>query len=365
MFLLIAIILILAVYTFQKNLYNKYWDKHFSVSAKFSKKCVNEGDKVILIEEVKNAKSLSLPSVTVKLATTKNFDFCSEANPNVSDKCYIKNIFSLLSYQKIERRLEFTALRRGFYEINDIDIVFTNFFCNKELTKRLLNYDSIYVFPKMISVREFPQNLNVLIGNFISRQFINEDPFEFRGIREYQPYDNFTSINWKSSAKMNKLMVNQNYSTSSLKVSLIFNTELNNEYTKLEILEHAISITSSLAKNFVDKNIVINFFSTGASEEEAKLVENFDSSCEHLFEINKILAKTQFNKQDNNCIELVENIDANNLVILISSYRKDDLCECFSSLGDNFVWIIPCEKDEKFEGNVNKIKNVVRWEMKE
>ena len=50
MFLLIAIILILAVYTFQKNLNNKHWDKHFSVSAKFSKKCVNEGDKVILIE---------------------------------------------------------------------------------------------------------------------------------------------------------------------------------------------------------------------------------------------------------------------------------------------------------------------------
>ena len=37
-----------------------------------------------------------------------------------------------------------------------------------------------------------------------------EDPFEYRGIREYQPYDDMRSVNWKATAKTGDLKVNQN-----------------------------------------------------------------------------------------------------------------------------------------------------------
>jgi uncharacterized protein (DUF58 family) len=56
------------------------------------------------------------------------------------------------------------------------------------------------------------------------RQFL-EDPFEYRGMREYQPYDDMKSINWKATAKTGDFKVNLHDFTTVRSVRIFLNLE--------------------------------------------------------------------------------------------------------------------------------------------
>ncbi len=39
-----------------------------------------------------------------------------------------------------------------------------------------------------------------MMGDIATKRFLMEDPYMFKGIREYQPHDSFKSINFKAYA---------------------------------------------------------------------------------------------------------------------------------------------------------------------
>ena len=64
-----------------------------------------------------------------------------------------------------------------------------------------------------------------MIGSITSRQFLYEDPFEFRGIRDYTITDPMNKINWKASARSGNLMVNLHDSHCFSRGNFILNLE--------------------------------------------------------------------------------------------------------------------------------------------
>lgn len=369
--ILVATLLVILIYLIQNIIYKKYWNKSLNVTLDFSTNHIHEGGTLSVIEKITNDKYIPLPSITVKFYTSKNLVFNDEKNSTVTDNYYRKDIFSMSGNQRITRNLEFNATKRGYYNINSLNLVATNLFLSRSFTNIIKNDTFLYVFPKKINTKDFPITVNSIVGNFLSHRFINEDPFELKGIREYQPFDKMSSINWKSSAKTNTLMVNVNNSTSSLKVSLLLNMEKNNMSINEPLYEECIRIASSLSSSLLKNNIPLSFNSNGLDPliDNSKIM-NYGASENQLTNIDKALARIDLKKDSENFISLfdetIKNQGTDALLIIISAYRKDDLFDKFVGLNNkenNVIWILPYLNNDKINDKINKTRNLIKWEV--
>ena len=93
-----------------KKIYVKNWHKGIAAGIDISRDTTFPGEELILTETIVNRKWLPLPMIQVKFEIDRSFVFGDEVvNTNVSDHCYKSDVFSLLFYQKITRRLPFTC----------------------------------------------------------------------------------------------------------------------------------------------------------------------------------------------------------------------------------------------------------------
>ena len=91
-----------------------------------------------------------------------------------------------------------------------------------------------------------------MIGTMTSRQFLYEDPFEFRGIRDYTSTDPMNSVNWTASARTGELMVNVHDSTSSQEAIIILNLETETVWVYEQLHEIAIRLAASISYYFLN-----------------------------------------------------------------------------------------------------------------
>ena len=138
----------------------------------------------------------------------RNLRFADGENTSVSDQCYKRDIFSVGSYQKITRTISFYCSRRGYYELSQVELVTRSPLMNGKFYKTLESPDHFYVYPRMVDETRLEIPFQKIMGSVLSRKNLYEDPFEFRGIREYQPTDPMHKINWKVSARTDQWMVN-------------------------------------------------------------------------------------------------------------------------------------------------------------
>ncbi len=177
------------VYFFQGILFAHYWDRGLSAQIHFAKSEIGEGESCELKEIIVNKKLLPVPMLHVKFETDRGLEFQGEKNMNVSDRCYKNDIFSLMMYQKITRTLSFTGKKRGYYQISRLDLVSSDLFMKNSLLHSMENQAQILVYPRAVDMTKLSVPFKNMMGTVLTRQYSYEDPFEFRGIRQYQSYD--------------------------------------------------------------------------------------------------------------------------------------------------------------------------------
>jgi len=184
-----ALICILLLYLLQKVLYGRYWDKGLDIRLSFSADHAREGSKLNLYEQITNRKAIPLPVVKVKFDVARELIFDDTTNTNISDHIYRNDVLSCLMYQKITRTLSFTCGKRGYYTIDRVDAVGSDLFLSTNFVSVLPMQLNLSVYPKLITDKQFDSIYKAMLGNTLTKRLINDDPFEFRGIREYQPFD--------------------------------------------------------------------------------------------------------------------------------------------------------------------------------
>lgn len=263
MLLIITIIGVLILYRIQSVVYEKYWSKNLDVKISFEEDHCIEGNRNTLIEVITNNKKLPLPLLHVKFSTPKSFLFKNEENSSVTDFYYRDDVFSVMGHQSITRKLIFTCSKRGCYYMNDTNLVSNDLFLQKTFNTSISNRSILHVYPSKVDVSAFDIPFHTITGSFATQKNLVEDPFEFRGIREYQPYDNIHNINWKSTARTNTLQVNTYFMTSSQEVVILLNLDTH-IYTKNDrLIESSIRIASSLAERFISAGIPVSLESNG------------------------------------------------------------------------------------------------------
>ena len=235
--------------------YGHLWEKHLDARVEFQKEPSLEGRDAILTETIYNRKWLFLPVLQVGFQMHRNLRFADGENTSVSDQCYKRDIFSVGSYQKITRTISFYCSRRGYYELSQVELVTRSPLMNGKFYKTLESPDHFYVYPRMVDETRLEIPFQKIMGSVLSRKNLYEDPFEFRGIREYQPTDPMHKINWKVSARTDQWMVNLYDSTSAQEVVVLLDVEDETIWKFDAIHEEGIRLAAALVSRLLQNGI--------------------------------------------------------------------------------------------------------------
>lgn len=252
------------LFVIQLGIYRRMWNRHLGVSLEFVQSDIFEGETGELLEVIENRKKLPLPMLKVKFQTSRHLLFSDMEGSRTTDQYYRNDIFQIGGGERITRTLTFTGGKRGYYKIRGIDIIGADLFLTTEMRESRKTDRYVYVYPKPYDSNEFSLSLQQLNGEILTKRHLLEDPFEYRGIREYQPYDDMRSINWKATAKTENLMVNQKNYTALQSVRIFFNIEDIGIWKEAESVEASLQIVAGLAEYYLKQGIRVACYGNGA-----------------------------------------------------------------------------------------------------
>lgn len=262
--LLGILVVALLLYLGQKTVYQKVWHKNLRVRLSFQEEGIWEGQESTLSEIIENQKKLPLTMLKVKFQTDRHLLFADTKGSRTTDKFYRNDIFQIGALEKVTRVLRFTAGRRGYYTIAEADLVASDLFLTAQYTATAdIGHSSLYVYPKPFSHPEFRQSLKQLSGQVLAKRHLLEDPFEYRGIREYQPQDDLKSINWKATARTGEFKVNQKNYTAEKSVRIFINLEDTGILKKEDCVEASLQIATALLLLFLEQGMQVAVYCNG------------------------------------------------------------------------------------------------------
>lgn len=366
--LIIAIAIAIFIFIWQKSLYNRMWDEGLRVDIRFKDSYINAGERSALIEVINNAKLLPLPVLHIKFSTERSFIFDNQDNVSVTD-CYHRNeAFSIMGNQKITRKLEFQATKRGVFSINGVTVTAKDFFMTKTFAAPLECYNKLYIFPRKIETPEFETFFNTVMGEIEARKGLLEDPYTFRGIRDYDIRDNMSKINWKASAKSGQLMVNQYGYSWEPRIKILINLDTNLMIKGDYITELCIELASSIAMQFLSNRVSVGLVSNGLDEKKQLLGSlSSGTTMEHMVTIDKYLAAIGENSGIEGFVDIIDGLidtyDRESTYIIISPYHRDDLLDKLDYLreiGMDFHMLVPYLD---IQGITNRREYMYDWEV--
>ncbi len=347
-------ILAFFLYYLQQQLYRRRWNKSLYVTLQFQKTSLFEGEESRLYEVIENRKKLPLPMLKVKFQTSRNLEFTDIQGSRVTDYFYRNDVFDVGGGEKITRTLQFTGKKRGYYKINGIDLVGADLFLSCELLESREANQYIYVYPKPFKSREFMLSLRQLNGEVLAKRHLLEDPFEYRGIREYQPYDDIRTVNWKATARMEDLMVNERNYTALKSIRIFLNIEDTGILKKEEAVEASIRIAAGAAEYFLKQGMAVECCCNGRDVLDGTYMQvSSGAGYAQMEQINRSLARIDADKETysfGGCFrEKLWKEGAGSMTLFVAPNAYEEfvgLLTEYNAQGKDFVWFFPVsEKD--------------------
>ena len=347
------ILLIGLLYIIQLFLYNKYWKAGVVTSVHFRQSAIFEGEQGVLEEVVENAKLLPIIALKVKFQTSRELKFLDTTNNVVTDNYYRNDIISVGPYRKLTRELVFTGTKRGYYTIDGMSLVGTDLFMRSHMVSETSCYTTMYVYPKPYQDAQFTLTLQQLNGEILTKKHLLEDPFEFRGIREYEPYDDMRYIHWKSTAKTGDLKVIQKNYTAVKNIRIFLYLQYNTMIQREELLENSIRMLVSLVENYLALGSNIEIYSN-CEDFMTKQIVSIEKITNkgYLENMYKSLARLSLHTLHpfEKTMEEQLFLDMNTATIVLSPYGNADLQEKllrYVAKNESLYWIYPHRRDDK------------------
>lgn len=378
---LISVIIGLAIiYFVQAFCYKKYWNYNLNASAQFTERTITEGQSVTIEEMIENRKWLPLPMVTMKYILSSSFQEINSNKEKVSDYYNRNEVFSILMFQRIRRKVKFVCTKRGVYKIEGLCIQVSDLFFNGINLKDIDSNKKLVVYPGFVKYNQFMEIFQKIYGDIIAKQFMTEDPFIHRGIREYQIYDRMKLINWNSSAKTGELKVNVLENTSEREVVIFLNLQRDTLLLGADISEESIRLTKTFAYELYRQGIKSLIYTNGVDLENGNYIqiEYSDSSKDYMDVVNNSLARIKVREGGNvhteyesdNFVELYEKkmkkLAENKFLVVISNYQREDFQKNLMDIdkvNGDFMWVVPVSNAKDYHVyNQLKRKSII-WRM--
>lgn len=354
----------------EKIVFARYWDRDLNVKIKFGNYAVTAGNTGQLTEVIENGKWLPLSALNVKFNMQRGLVFDDTDKSLVTDKYYRNELFQINGNEKITRTLKFTAEKRGYYTIDEADVVTVDLFMDDKMVMTLPQSTELYVYPKPFSSDGFIRTMQKINGEILAKRHLLEDPFEYRGIREYQPYDDMKHINWKATACTGQLQVNQHNYTMIKAVRIFINIEDTGILKKEKAVEACISVAAGLCENFISQGFRVSCYCNGADVVNGNYLSiSANAGVEQLVYINQSLARLDMTRTVYDfsiCFEAILQVEAkDSITIFIAPNQYEGFLETLRRYGEagyTYFWIYPTEEKEnpqlasEFMEHVNWVK---------
>lgn len=359
------------MYQLQQYLYSRFWNKNLTVHIHLSDDKAIEGEVLKLYETIWNKKLLPIPILKVKFMTSRYLSFLDTNNSGITDNYYRNDLLSVMMYQKLTREISFCCTHRGYFTIDKMVLVCRDILMTSEYVSRNDLDVHLYVYPKPVAFDKFQVPFQKMLGTVLSKRYINEDPFEFRTIRDYQSYDTLKTVNWKASAKTGSLKVNAFDHTSSQQIKILLNLELETIWKYEDILEESIRIAATFAANFIEQGIPTSVYTNALDLiTKERLNVPAGSGTNHMRTINETLARIDTALKIPPFVPAIQeeivSATQKDYIILISSYQKEDLQLLLSPLIQSkmdFSWIVPLNQEIKLSVRNEFMSHVIPWEL--
>ncbi|MFX0183214.1 MAG: DUF58 domain-containing protein [Candidatus Hodarchaeota archaeon] len=156
--------------------------------------------------------------------------------------------------------------KRGRYTLGPVFVRGSDIFHFNSKLEKYKVFNSFSVVPSLIKLRNLPIYRHRLLpetGNVPSLTYKGRD-FDFQGVRDYQTGDEVRSINWRVTAKFNKLATNEYALDQAARVFIIFDhtTSAN------RVLEEGVMAALSSSEYLLSQRNKIGFFGLGEFVEE-------------------------------------------------------------------------------------------------
>ncbi len=283
----------LFLYIVEGEFYRRLWSKNLEAKVSFSRKHAYCGDRGTLDIELVNRKLLPLPWLWIKLHVHASLKF-EGAEKNKNEYMYYNALFCIMGWQKITRRLPFRCTRRGYFPIKAFDVVGTSVLFNGKHSK---SYDgcALTVYPMPADISTLLDILEKTEGMAESSGFLNPDPFEFAGVREYMPYDSLKDINFKASARMGELMSNKHTPAVKGEIVIVLCMKLLKQNFEEERFEYSISLAATLAEHYISRGFTVALYSNGVDGLDGNIVKIEPGNGEGtLLDIYEALARVDY-----------------------------------------------------------------------
>lgn len=341
----------------QERIYKKLWQRSLYVSVSFGREPIFEGEQGELKEIIENKKRLPLSMLKVKFKTDRHLVFGNEKGSRTTDQYYRNDIFRIGGGERVTRTLKFQGGRRGYYTIDEVSLVASDLFFLSQLTADKNVKTELYVYPRPYDAARLRQSLIQMNGEMLSRRHLQEDPFEYRGIREYQPYDDMRSINWKATARTGDFKVNQRNYTSLKSVRIFFNVQDDNILKKEAAVEMTLRIVASLCQLFLRQGIQVSCYGNGVDIVTHNPLSinpkagqgQMDTIYRGLARIDTAQPVADFRRQFE---ELLFQKAQGTFTYFVAPNQYDDFAELltkYQASGNPFVWFYPSSSSKEPE----------------
>ena len=322
------------------------WEKNLDVTIQFDSECVNEGSKGKITEILSNDKNMKLPIANLKFELDKSIQYTDKTNVSVSDRQYRNDGMSLKGHMAYKRQFEVIFTKRGIYHICNPVLTTKDYLGLYDFAKEFELESEIYVFPSYSRYTELVAPFSRAVGEAIKNKFLYEDPFEFKGIRDYTGTEPMKKINWSASAKTGDLKVNNYYDTSSRHATIFLDIANDQIWRQDDQLEECIRIARNYLEGFIRNHVPVEIVTNAMDILDKKRI-CFDKGNDAGF-VDKCLRKMtriDFDEPTERLYEyFIENsASEDELCILLSVDQSSSMVEAYEKYLGKMTgeWICP------------------------
>lgn len=338
------------------RLFAYWWDHKLTANISFGADHAVVGEETTLEQQVSNAKLMPILVLQVGYQIDRGLDIQSESKVSVSDHINVLEVFSLRPYEQTSRSLRVVCRQRGYYRIRRTTITAYHHFGRSAFYKNVDQNTELYVYPDRIRLASLFMVIDRLSGDLKARNYLYDDPFTLRGIRDYTPQDPISRINWKASARTGDLKVNVRDYTAGQRVLLLLNMENPTTPYADDLLEDSIRATATIAERLLQHQIPVSFVTNGRDTVTGMSPSlGAGSSADHLQLLLEELARLDIHQIPTAFEDLLEDrvqraAGAEEACCIISSARRDRITQMAERLGEaqgGILWVCPLTEQAK------------------
>ena len=224
------------------------------------------GDVVRITLALTNKKPLPLPWVRVEDQFPEALEVIGgDVVENMYARVqWLRHSTSLAWYERVCWHYQIRCTRRGLYRIGPATIESGDPFGFMSNRISEPGRDSILVYPRVISLPELGVPAARPLGETRGGIRMFQDPSRPMGLREYQRGDPLNAVDWKATARLQRIQVRTFEPSSALTVIVVVAVDTTERYwtaDRPDALERVVTAAASFASYAIEQDHVLGLFS--------------------------------------------------------------------------------------------------------